>query len=602
MERHESAARHPERFFRRARRWPFLFAAASLLVSALLLASTALFIARPGLAGAVLGPQQGQADPPQAQFAQPPAWALAPAQPKPGCRYFPETQHNLCAGFRAYWETYGGLLEFGFPLTEEFVDPVLGRTVQWFERARFEWHPGVIPARFDVLEGRVGAELLALGGAPPAPTPTPTLTIDLTPASDTNAVGTLHTVTATVLRNGSPAAGERVRFRVTGGGNPSPTSGSDVTNNAGQARFSFSNTLAATNTIEAWVDLDNDGTRDADEPMDTATKTWTGELSIDLTPASATNPVGTNHTVTAVVERNGTPVSGQRVRFRVTGGGNPSPTSGSDVTDNAGEATFTFTNTLAATNTIEAWIDFDNDGVRDADEPRDTATKEWVVSTPSALDAEPESATVVIGTQHTITATVTDQFGNPVANVRVRARVTGVNPQTLDCGTTGSNGTRTCQYTGDTPGVDQVEVWADLNNNSSREAGEPNDIVSVTWTVTGTLTLTPTSTGAGNVGDTTTDTTATVTVSGTTAGVPVVLVITDGTANGSFAACPADEDEIADTTSGGATNTFSTPIYACSGSAGTSFTVRAYHDVDNNGVRDPGEPQIGPTRTFSITS
>ncbi len=534
-----------------------------------------------------------------------------PAQPKSGCRYFPETQHNLCAGFRAYWETYGGLLEFGFPLTEEFVDPVLGRTVQWFERARFEWHPGVIPERFDVLEGRVGAELLALGGVPPtptptptpSPTPTPTLTIDLTPASDTNAVGTLHTVTATVLRSGNPAAGERVRFRVTGGGNPSPTSGSDVTNNAGQARFSFSNTLAATNTIEAWVDLDNDGARDADEPMDTAIKTWTGELSLALTPASATNPVGTNHTVTAAVLRDGTPVSGQRVRFRVTGGGNPSPTSGSAVTDNDGEATFTFTNTLAATNTIEAWIDFDNDGVRDADEPRDTATKTWVVSTPSALDAEPESATVVIGTQHTITAAVTDQFGNPVPNVRVRARVTGANPQTLDCGITGSNGTRPCQYTGNTPGADQVEVWADRNNNSIREAGEPNDVVSVTWTVTGTLTLTPESTAAGNVGDTTADTTATVTVSGTTAVVPVVLVITDGTANGSFAVCNIQDDNVTSgNTSGGAINTFSTPIYACSGGAGTSFTVRAYHDVDNDGVRDPGEPQIGSPRTFSITS
>lgn len=34
-------------------------------------------------------------------------------------------------------------------------------TIQWFERARFEWHPGTFPQRYDVLLGRVGAEVLA---------------------------------------------------------------------------------------------------------------------------------------------------------------------------------------------------------------------------------------------------------------------------------------------------------------------------------------------------------------------------------------------------------------------------------------------------------
>jgi len=34
--------------------------------------------------------------------------------------------------------------------------------VQYFERARFEWHPGSAPGRFDVLLGRLGAEELGL--------------------------------------------------------------------------------------------------------------------------------------------------------------------------------------------------------------------------------------------------------------------------------------------------------------------------------------------------------------------------------------------------------------------------------------------------------
>jgi hypothetical protein len=72
-------------------------------------------------------------------------------------RYFPETGHWLSHGFLAYWERYGGLAIFGYPLTEEFREN--GVTVQYFERARFEWHPGVWPERMDVLLGRLGVIL-----------------------------------------------------------------------------------------------------------------------------------------------------------------------------------------------------------------------------------------------------------------------------------------------------------------------------------------------------------------------------------------------------------------------------------------------------------
>lgn len=93
------------------------------------------------------------------------------ANPAGSCVYFPETGHNLCGGFRAYWETFGGLPIYGYPISEEFVEenPDTGElyTVQYFERARFEWHPGEFPPRFDVLLGRLGAWVLHLRhGAP----------------------------------------------------------------------------------------------------------------------------------------------------------------------------------------------------------------------------------------------------------------------------------------------------------------------------------------------------------------------------------------------------------------------------------------------------
>lgn len=79
------------------------------------------------------------------------------------CTFYPQTGHRLCHGFRGYWQRYGGLAVFGYPISEEFreVNPDTGQVhvVQYFERQRFEWHPGVWPERYDVLLGRVGAQV-----------------------------------------------------------------------------------------------------------------------------------------------------------------------------------------------------------------------------------------------------------------------------------------------------------------------------------------------------------------------------------------------------------------------------------------------------------
>jgi hypothetical protein len=85
--------------------------------------------------------------------------AMTGADPIGGeCHYFNESSHNLCGGFAAFWEQFGGLAVFGYPISEEIQED--GMTVQYFERARFEWHPGDWPERFDVLLGRLGADAL----------------------------------------------------------------------------------------------------------------------------------------------------------------------------------------------------------------------------------------------------------------------------------------------------------------------------------------------------------------------------------------------------------------------------------------------------------
>lgn len=82
----------------------------------------------------------------------------APAEPLSDCAYVDVTGHNVCGAMATFWNAFGGLAVFGYPLTEPFEEN--GMTVQYFERARLELQPGAWPERYDVLLGRLGAEAL----------------------------------------------------------------------------------------------------------------------------------------------------------------------------------------------------------------------------------------------------------------------------------------------------------------------------------------------------------------------------------------------------------------------------------------------------------
>jgi hypothetical protein len=69
------------------------------------------------------------------------------------------------------------------------------------------------------------------------------------------------------------------------------------------------------------------------------------------------------------------------VRFSVTPTVGRSPSSGSAVTNAAGRAMFCYSSALPGADIINAYADVDNDGVQDAGEPFDAATKLWVVPT-----------------------------------------------------------------------------------------------------------------------------------------------------------------------------------------------------------------------------
>ncbi len=68
--------------------------------------------------------------------------------------YFAATGHYLSYGFKTYWEKNGGLAVFGYPISEETSEN--GRTVQYFERARFEYWPEHQGTPYEVQLGLLG--------------------------------------------------------------------------------------------------------------------------------------------------------------------------------------------------------------------------------------------------------------------------------------------------------------------------------------------------------------------------------------------------------------------------------------------------------------
>ncbi len=82
------------------------------------------------------------------------------ADPGTGVRYFPETGHTLWGEFGRYWDRRGGMRLFGFPLSETVDEQ--GRSVQYFERAKFVYIPEDLPGFFRAMEAANGFNMDSL--------------------------------------------------------------------------------------------------------------------------------------------------------------------------------------------------------------------------------------------------------------------------------------------------------------------------------------------------------------------------------------------------------------------------------------------------------
>jgi hypothetical protein len=74
---------------------------------------------------------------------------------------FTETGISLAGRFLEYWNTHGGLAQQGFPITPPLteISDLDGKpyTVQYFERAVFEYHPNNVGTLYDVLLSQLGS-------------------------------------------------------------------------------------------------------------------------------------------------------------------------------------------------------------------------------------------------------------------------------------------------------------------------------------------------------------------------------------------------------------------------------------------------------------
>ncbi|MFQ6101616.1 MAG: LGFP repeat-containing protein [Anaerolineae bacterium] len=98
--------------------------------------------------------------------------------------YFPETGHVVSYAFLDYFRENGGLDIFGYPRSEFIYED--GYIVQYFQRARMEWHPEVLSGsqmrltklgeiyveRFDVLDENYYNNIIKVTDNPPEPTVT----------------------------------------------------------------------------------------------------------------------------------------------------------------------------------------------------------------------------------------------------------------------------------------------------------------------------------------------------------------------------------------------------------------------------------------------
>ena len=308
--------------------------------------------------------------------------------------------------------------------------------------------------------------------------PGPVAEIVLTQESDANVVGTPHNVVATAYDFfGNPVPDAEITFVVSG---DHEFAGTEVTDENGVAVFTY--------TVTYPVGVDEIQATYLPQPAgipiysNTLTKTWLPgpPAEIVLTQAHDTNTVGDDHVLTATVkDQYGNFVAdGTAVNFVVDRAGK----SGTANTT-GGVATYSYTVTnMAGDNTDSIYATC-------LPEPpglpvySNTLTKTWLPGDPSEIVLTQNSGTNTVGQDHVLTATVKDQYGNPVADGTVVNFVVDRAGKSGTANTTGGVATYTYTVTymaGDN--TDSISATCgNATSNTLTKTWLPGDPTSFAW-------------------------------------------------------------------------------------------------------------------------
>jgi hypothetical protein len=317
----------------------------------------------------------------------------------------------------------------------------------------------------------------------------------------TNAVGQPHTFTATVLADtgsGFQPVGAGVDCNITltpaNGANPVPAGPLNTTTNAaGQCSITFtsqtagtvtghaSSTLSVAGSAPFTVQTDGTGANSGD-----ATKTFV-DANIQITPANATNPIGTNHVLTITVNAiGGTLDAGPHTATASIVSGPGSFVGSPSCTYTGGGAsascTVTITSNVAGTTVIQATSDIPVNGVsitrttgtaqNTASGGSDNAQKLWVQ--PDAnIQLTPGTATNAVGTNHTLHCHVNvssdgTTFTNAPDGTVCTVTITSGpgTPTSQNCTTSGGTGTCDVTITSATAGTTTLSASTTVTVNT----------------------------------------------------------------------------------------------------------------------------------------
>ncbi|MCX6693077.1 MAG: PEGA domain-containing protein, partial [Methanomicrobiales archaeon] len=197
--------------------------------------------------------------------------------------------------------------------------------------------------------------------------------LSVSPPSATNPVGTSHTIVATLkYPDGTPLPDEPLTFTIVSGPNTGRTEDA-WTNISGFAAFSYIGLNTGTDTVKVTYT----GNRAVEIISNTSVKVWYTGAQLSVSPPSATNPVGTSHTIVATLKYpDGTPLSDEPLTFTIVSGPNTGRTEDA-WTNISGSAAFSYTGTSAGTDTVKVTYT----GDRAVEIISNTSVKVWISST-----------------------------------------------------------------------------------------------------------------------------------------------------------------------------------------------------------------------------